>query len=146
MCSSDLLTLYLAHWSAGAWVFGGGEEAAAEASRFELMFAQPQFGKLAYVPDYDQLDWSGKVAATILMIWIYATIAIVAAYAISFYFSAYSHIYLLLRKRHDATDLSEIYEPPAPEPPAQPDKLEPTSETAAPKGEQGESSEEKPES
>ena len=140
------LTLYLVHWSSGAWVSGGGEAAAAEASRFELMFARPQFGKLAYVPDYEQLDWSGKVAATILMVWIYATIAVVAAYAISFYFSAYSQIYLLLRKRHDATDLSELYEPPAPEAPAQPDKVEPTSATAQTKDEAGGSSEEKPES
>ena len=77
------------------------------------------------------------MAASIILVWVHLFIALVAAYAVSFYFSAHTLIYLLMRKGVDETEFDEIAAPteheqdvdqedkPAPRTPALPDKVEP---------------------
>ena len=41
--------------------------------------------------------------------WVYLVIGLVGAFAISFYFSANTLIYYLMRREVDATDLDDVY-------------------------------------
>ena len=125
------VVLYLTQRTTGAWVSGGWALAPADTGGpyFDGIFPPPQFGELAYSPDWESLGPSGKVAAIFTMVWVHIVIGLVGAYAISFYVSAYSVIYLLLRRDCDGTDFSEIYVDPEPEP--QPDKVEPAESAAA---------------
>jgi hypothetical protein len=59
-------------------------------------------------PSYELsgLSWFGQL---LMKCWIYALWALVAAFAISMYYSASTIIYLLLRREVDATDFEEVY-------------------------------------
>ena len=93
---------------AGADVLLGG----AGGRRFEFLLPRPEFGRLAYSPDWDTLNPTGKVAATLIKVEVYLFIGLLAAYAISFYFSAQTWIYLLLRRATDAAEFDDIFELP----------------------------------
>ncbi len=97
------LTLYLTHAAVGC--FDGG----ISVDRFETMMPEPRFGELAMQSDLDALNWSGLVATFLIRVWVYLAIGLVAAYAISYYFSATSTIYLLLRRRCDGTDMGQCF-------------------------------------
>ena len=93
---------------AGAGMFMPG-------SRFEAMLPAPELGQLAYSVDWAELNMNatlagsaGRVAASIILVWVHLFIALVAAYAVSFYFSAHTLIYLLMRKGVDETEFDEI--------------------------------------
>jgi len=61
-----------------------------------------------------------RIARVVFHLWILAGVfTLVGAFAVSFYYSASTIIYLLLRREVDATDLEDVYteEPPAMEPP-----------------------------
>jgi len=106
-----------------------------QTNRFDAIMPAPGVGNLAYMPDFAALDFSGKAAAVLVMVWSYLLIALVAAYAISFYFSVSTHIYLLLRRAADGTEFDDVYIDPveeqlvAPHPPAAPEKVEPTGDS-----------------
>jgi hypothetical protein len=112
------LTLALGHWGAAWW---GGLDGVVEA---------PQFGRWPA----PAVDAQGTDAGTafFIQIWIYLAIAALAAYAISFYFAAFSQIYLLLRQQTDGDDPVDVYEPQPPQPPMPGDKVEPPAASAAP--------------
>jgi len=59
--------------------------------------------------DYDHLKWSEDVAAGAISFWVYLTIGLLGAFAISFYFSANTIIYYLMRREVDATELDDVY-------------------------------------
>lgn len=94
-------------------------------SRFDAMFPEPVFGRIPSNPATDRLGATGKVSATLLLVWNYLMIGLVAAYVISYYHAAYANIYLLLRRYTDGTDTAEVYAEPNPTPPPAKDKLEP---------------------
>jgi hypothetical protein len=110
-------------------------------SPFAEMLPAPEFGRLTYGLDaWPTLTPWAKVAALLTMLWSYLLIGLLAAYAVSYYFSAQTWIYLLLRRSADGTDFSDVYvEPIAPleadndhvAPP--PDKIDPQP-PAAPTG------------
>lgn len=81
-------------------------------SIFHAIWPQPTFGQLMYQPQWELLGVTQKISAVIIMVWVYLFIALVAAYALSYYYAAFSHIYLILRKYVDGTDPSDIYEEP----------------------------------
>jgi hypothetical protein len=64
---------------------------------------------LPHSPDYEHLKGSETVAAWLIQFWVYLTIGLVGAFAISFYFSANTIIYYLMRREVDATDLDDVY-------------------------------------
>ncbi len=103
------------------------------ADRLDILMPPPQWSQLEINQPLsaEQVGWSGVVAGTLMRVWTYLAIAVVAAYAISFYFAASSVIYLLLRRVHDGTDMGQCYTEPddQPEPLGQ-DKVEPPAEAA----------------
>jgi len=78
-------------------------------NRFEAIFPAPELGALSYEVDWTRLDRSGKAAAAIIRVWVYLTIGLLAAFAISFYFCSNTWVYLLLRRSADGTDFEEVY-------------------------------------
>jgi hypothetical protein len=108
------LTLYLTQCAVATWMSGFGQ-----------VMPQPEWGRLLYEPDMAALSWSGKVTAVITMVWTHLVIALVAAYAISYYFASTSVIYLLLRRCCDGSDMGQCYIEPRPEPRSEADKVEP---------------------
>lgn len=110
------LVIFLALWvaqrgvSAGADLFvaapHGGDLAGG--GRFELILKEPQVGQLAYRVEWSQLDLSAKAAAVPTLVWVDLFIGVLAAFAVSFYFTSQTWIYLLLRRSADGTDFDDL--------------------------------------
>ena len=64
---------------------------------------------LPHHPDYSSLNGSQAAGAGAIQFWVYLTIGLIGAFAISFYFSANTIIYYLMRREVDATDLDDVY-------------------------------------
>ncbi len=119
-------SLWVAHRLVGAMVFADAQQGL---NRFEAIWPTPQFGSLVYEPDWAMLDTSGRIAAAIVSVWVYAAMALLAAYTISYVTTATTWVYLLLRRSADGTDMTVVWMPPAKAVPAsskQGDKVEPT--------------------
>jgi hypothetical protein len=90
-------------------------------------------GRLTYEPNYAAMSWSQSIGAALVSFWIYLIIGILGSFVISFYFSANTIIYLLLRRDLDATELDDVYLEDAEEDAGQTAGEEvPPDETAAP--------------
>jgi hypothetical protein len=66
-------------------------------------------GRLSYHTDYSALNWGEAIGAGLLSFWIYLVIGILGAFAISFYFSANTIIYFLMRRELDTTEMDDVY-------------------------------------
>jgi len=95
--------LKLTHLFATLWLRGQA------GTYFSKIWPSPDLQSLAYSPDYSSLKFSDALAAGIIFFWIYLLIALLAAFVISFYFSASTIIYTLMRAEVDATDLGDVY-------------------------------------
>ena len=113
--------LYLAQGATALW-----------AGSFDEIMTQPRVGDLTYRPNFSELSGTQRVAAAIVFVWVHLAVAVVAAYALSYYFSCYSTIYMLLRRRCDGVSITEYYNEAddKSETPGTTDKVEPG--TAAP--------------
>jgi hypothetical protein len=112
------LTIALAQWATGMWVSG-----------FDEVLPQPTFGRLSYT--LGQLTGTRAAAGNVILVWVHLVIGLLGAYAISYYFSAYSVIYLLLRKYTDGTDTTEVHEPQLPARVVAAEKVEPVTAVSA---------------
>jgi hypothetical protein len=67
------------------------------------------------------------------MVWIKLLIAVLPAFAVSYYFNAQTWVYLLLRRSADLVDFDDVYIEPDPETVTAPadDKVEPTEPAAS---------------
>jgi len=64
---------------------------------------------LTYNVDYLTLTTGQAIGAFFLWLWVHLAIAMLGAFAISFYFSANTIIYVLMRHEVDATELDDVY-------------------------------------
>ena len=92
------LTLYLVQCAGSAW-----------SEPLNRVFPAPQFGQLRYDVELSGLGATERIAAAVIKVYVLLAVGLVAAYAVSFYFSAYSLVYLALRRRCDGTDTGEVY-------------------------------------
>ncbi len=92
------LALYLVQGALSAW-----------AGPVDAIFPRPELGDLGKEMHEPALGTTAKIAAVIVRVWVMLTVGLVAAYAVSYYFCAYSNIYLILRRYCDGTDMSELY-------------------------------------
>ncbi|NJL30994.1 MAG: collagen-like protein [Phycisphaerales bacterium] len=99
------LTLWLTRFFVSLGVF---RKADLGVDRFEAILPSPRFGALAYNTDLWLLGITGKVSAIVISIWVYALVGLLAAFAISYFLSANTWIYLLLRRDADGTEFDEI--------------------------------------
>jgi len=73
------------------------------------MWPEPRFEELAYEPSWMVLSADQKAGAFLVSLWNYLAIGLLGAFAISFYFSANTIIYYLMRREVDATELDDVY-------------------------------------
>ncbi|HEX3359323.1 MAG TPA: hypothetical protein VHS31_20255 [Tepidisphaeraceae bacterium] len=80
------------------------------ASLWNVIWPAPAtVGSLTYDINYWPLGPGQKVGAFLIMLWVYLAIGLVGAFAISFYLSANTIIYFLMRNEVDATELDDVY-------------------------------------
>lgn len=97
----------------GLWSRGEGEE---PISKIELLW--PMYGpNVLYAwPDWSQLAWYEYISAGLIGVPVLLVIGLMWSFLASFYFSACTVAYFLLRRDVDGTDLEEVYlaetEPP----------------------------------
>src|SRR4029079_7289424 len=104
---------------------------------WETMWAAPT-GQFTYEIDTLTLSGGQLIGAFFVALWVYLTIGMLGAFAISFYFSSNTIIYYLMRREVDATELDDVYLEQADEdfgdtPPAVPTSA-PAAPAAAPAG------------
>lgn len=118
--------LVLVHFFIQVFVFGQG------AQTWASMWPTPDMAKLSYMPDWAALGVPESLAAGVTAFWVYLIIGLLGAYVISFYFSANTIIYMLMRRKVDATEMDAVYldaddlETAEPQPPTQPAPASPT--------------------
>jgi len=78
-------------------------------SRWELIWPAPRFDQLTYIPVWDLLQGPERVAATLVCIWVYLLITVLGAFALSYFISASTIIYYLLRRQVDVTEMDEVF-------------------------------------
>ncbi len=97
------------HW-AGWWMRADARpEYATGGGKLDVMWAQPTFSQFHGPMQWEAMNGSEAVAATILMLWVYLVSAVVLAFLACFVFSAATNIYFILRQKVDATDLDDVY-------------------------------------
>jgi hypothetical protein len=98
--------LSLTHFFVGWWL---GPKANQYWNDSPSIWPAPTWDSLVYNVDYGSLWWREDVAAGLISFWVYLVIGLLGAFAISFYFSANTIIYYLMRREVDATELDDVY-------------------------------------
>jgi hypothetical protein len=97
------LVLAVTHYFVGWWLV------AAPGRWYPEMWPAPGFDSLPYDVNFTGLKFTEKTAAFLICFWNYLLIGLLGAFAISFYFSANSIIYFLMRREVDATELDDVH-------------------------------------
>ena len=104
------MMLLMTHFFVGWWLGGEpGKYWKGTGGGNAVMWPAPSWNDLTYNVNYEALKWSEKIAAGEISFWVYLTIGLLGAFAISFYFSANTIIYYLMRREVDATELDDVY-------------------------------------
>ena len=99
------LVLLATRFSLGVGLLKNGD------SKFEAIWPKPLFTNLS-ATSFEATSGTGLVAAWIIHLLILIILGLIVAFIISFYFSANSIIYALMRKKVDNAPLDEICEGP----------------------------------
>lgn len=119
----------------GIWANSAGSEI----NKLKAIWPEPAFNQLLGTPALNQLNWSESASSFLLRLSLLVVLGLVVAFIISFYFSANTIIYALLRKKVDDTPLIAINahpedfnnSEPGPQPQPQSSEL-PTDEPTSP--------------
>jgi len=96
------LMLWFTYRSLQLGVLGGNK-------KLTTIWPAPTFMNLVDPPDLTTANWSEKFAAVIIFLLLLAVLILIVSYIISFYFSANTIIYSLMRKKVDNTALDDVY-------------------------------------
>lgn len=133
------LTLWITRWvlQLGIWFDNGSKEA----NKLVAIWPKPDFRYLLGSSDTLTTNWTESVAAFLVYLFLLVIVGLVVSFIISFYFSANTIIYSLMRKTVDKAAFEDIYmqfdeadaepvvkellpkeEPPSPGPEPKPDE------------------------
>jgi hypothetical protein len=118
------LLLLATRWFLQLGVF---TDSSTNVDKVTAIWPQPSFMNLLQLPALAEANWSHSIAAVLVYLSSLAIVALVGAFVISFYFSANTIIYSIMRSRVDNTALDDIYTDYA-------QAVEPTTSEPAPKG------------
>jgi len=123
------LLLWVTHQSLqlGVWL-----ENSNEVNKLTAIWPKPEFMKLLGSSGLATANWAESLAAFLVHLFLLAVVGLVVSFIISFYFSANTIIYSLMRNKVDNTALDDIYtyldeaeiEPATTEPQPQQDQLQ----------------------
>jgi len=117
--------LWITRWSLQLGILGDNSKLT------EIWQGNPTFTRLVVPPNWAALTQSESFAAFLIYLLLLAAVVLVVAFIVSFYFSANTIIYSLMRKAVDNTALEDVYTP-AEEAKAEPTTTEPEPEKAQP--------------
>ncbi len=101
------LLLAMTHYFAGLLVF---RHAVNGQPLWPMMWPNPLTAtSLSYNIDFLSLTAGDSVGAFLVAFWVYLTVGLLGAFAISFYISTNTIIYILMRHEVDATELDDVY-------------------------------------
>lgn len=103
------IALAATHYFCGAGVWASGGELAPSADKLDLLWTAPTFDSLFGRFSWDAMSSMQSVGAFIMGIWVFLVATLVLAYLCSYWVSATTVIYFLLRRKVDATDLDDVY-------------------------------------
>ena len=104
------LTLRATHtWAGWGMRISSRPEYADGAGKLHVMWAPPTFDTFHGPMQTEAMSASESAAACILALWVYLVIGLVLAFVVCYFFSAATNIYMLLRRKVDATDLDDVY-------------------------------------
>jgi hypothetical protein len=98
------LLLWVTHLSLQLGVLGDNK-------KLTTIWSGPAFMNLCDPPDLAAANWSQTVAAVLVYLLLLVVVVLVVSFIISFYFSANTIIYSLMRKKVDNTALDDVYSP-----------------------------------
>ncbi len=80
-------------------------------NKLTAIWAKPSFGNLFDLSSFTSTNWAQSIAVFLINLCLLAIIGLIVSFIMSFYFSANTIIYTLLRNRVDNTALDDIYTP-----------------------------------
>lgn len=102
--------LSLTHYSVDVGLWVNADNAA---ELWPTLWPRPaDLFRLSHDLDFAVLGTFQGIGAFLLALWVYIAIAMLGAYAISFYFTANTVIYYLMRREVDATEMDDVYVDP----------------------------------
>jgi hypothetical protein len=101
------LLLLATRWSLQLGVFT--ESSTTNVNKVTAIWPQPSFMNLLQLPALGEAQWPHLVAAVLVYLSSLVIVALVGAFVISFYFSANTIIYSLMRSKVDNTAIDDIY-------------------------------------
>jgi hypothetical protein len=109
-----LLALCSVHWFAGAGAgvwgsYGMSYRLHPDATEVDAVWTVPTFDNLVGAVNWQALEGAEFVGAALIGVWVFLVAGLAPAYLLSFFASASTSIYFLLRKNVDATDLDDVY-------------------------------------
>jgi hypothetical protein len=102
------IMLTLTHHFVGAGMYRN-VESGVPIDLWNTMWPAPNAQQLPYNLDTLALSGGQPLGAFLVALWVYLAIGLLGAFAISFYFSANTILYLLMRREVDATELDDVY-------------------------------------
>ena len=105
------LLLWVTRWflQFGVWVNNSSKEV----NKLTAIWPEPSFMGLRSSPSWATANWSESLAAFLVYLVLLVVVGLLVSFVISFYFSANTIIYALMRNRVDNTALQDIYTPAA---------------------------------
>ncbi|MFZ0035519.1 MAG: hypothetical protein WAK60_11110 [Sedimentisphaerales bacterium] len=102
------LLLWVTRWflQFGVWVNGSKG-----VNKLTVIWPEPSFAGLRGPPNWAAANWSESLAAFLVHLVLLVVVGLLVSFVISFYFSANTIIYALMRNRVDNTALEDIYTP-----------------------------------
>ncbi len=94
---------------AGASINLDGSSYFSEHRKLDVMWPMPSWSVLQKPVDWINLNWSESFGAFIIWILVALVVGLLLAFVISFFFSANTVIYYLLRKSVDGIDLEDVF-------------------------------------
>jgi hypothetical protein len=96
------LLLWITHFFLGMGFFYSNR-------KLNAIWPEPDFTDLLGLTAAQPQRWSESVASVLIYVWVLIIVGLMVAFVISFYYSANTIIYALMRNRVDKTALDEIY-------------------------------------
>ena len=91
----------------GVWA----DNSSKQLNKLAAIWPEPSFMNLPGTQGFVTTNWSESVAVFLVYLSLLVVVGLVVSFIISFYFSANTVIYSLMRNKVDGTDLEEIYNP-----------------------------------
>jgi len=102
-----ILLLWITRWllQLGLWADNGSKEV----NKLAAIWPKPEFGYLLGSSSPATTNWTESIAAFLVYLFLLVVVGLVVSFIISFYFSANTIIYSLMRKTVDNTAFEDIY-------------------------------------